>query len=152
SNGLICFNPDQINTDGDSLGDACDPDDDNDNIFDDTPDICPDTLDGTNVDTTNGCPDLDYDGYSTERGDCDETADTINLFALEICTDNADNDCNQLTDCQDSSCSNNIDCLINNIGQSVQTLEETYPTTLPPLDERIKFISAIGRFVSKVFQ
>ena len=215
----ICFNPnDQYDTDGDGIGDVCDTDDDNDGVLD-TSDQCLNTQGLVNVDTNDGCPDLDYDGYSTMRGDCNDDPsdngadiypcvseicnnniddncndiidencatvcsdeatklctnqegecagamqtclndewsvcsypDTYELTELS-CTDNLDNDCNQLTDCEDNSCSNTIDCLIDNIGQSVQTLEETYPNTLPPLDERIKFISAIGRFVSKVFQ
>ena len=33
-------NPDQANNDGDALGDVCDPDDDNDGVFDDAPDNC----------------------------------------------------------------------------------------------------------------
>ena len=33
-------NPDQANNDGDGQGDVCDPDDDNDGVFDDAPDNC----------------------------------------------------------------------------------------------------------------
>ena len=38
--GITAANADQTNTDGDSLGDACDPDDDNDGIADNA-DACP---------------------------------------------------------------------------------------------------------------
>ena len=47
-------NGDQANFDGDGLGDACDPDDDNDLVADSS-DVCPATPLGELVDPTNGC-------------------------------------------------------------------------------------------------
>jgi len=52
-------NPDQANNDGDSEGDACDPDDDNDGIPDES-DQCPfQGEDNDGAADTDGCPDTD---------------------------------------------------------------------------------------------
>jgi hypothetical protein len=52
-NCVDVYNPDQANCDGDAMGDACDPDDDNDGVMDET-----DVLDCSNMDATinlDGC-------------------------------------------------------------------------------------------------
>jgi len=48
------YNPDQADTDGDKLGDMCDPDNDNDGVLNES-DICPNTPLGELVNPINGC-------------------------------------------------------------------------------------------------
>ena len=50
----VVANNDQLNTDGDSQGDLCDSDDDNDGVLDGT-DVCPSTPAATVVAPSNGC-------------------------------------------------------------------------------------------------
>ncbi|MCP6727560.1 MAG: MopE-related protein, partial [Patescibacteria group bacterium] len=50
-----------------------------------------------------GCVDADGDGYC-EENDCDDTNSSINPGEFEICTDNIDNDCDDLIDSDDLEC------------------------------------------------
>jgi len=48
--------------------------------------------------------DLDGDGYSVNRGDCDDTDAAVNLDATEICDDQVDNDCDGSVDQDCATC------------------------------------------------
>ena len=90
-------NPDQTDTDGDELGDACDPDDDNDNVNDDV-DSCPLQV---GPESNNGCPedetDSDGDGFIDTNDNCVNVAnpsqtDTDGDGLGDACDPDDDND------------------------------------------------------------
>ena len=60
--------------------------------------VCDEDGDGCNI--VNGCT---YDGH-----DCNDENASINPGAAEICSDNWDNNCNTLTDCNDPNCAGSI--------------------------------------------
>jgi len=47
--------------------------------------------------------DMDQDGYD-DTEDCDDSDATINPGADEVCDDEVDNDCDELTDDEDDDC------------------------------------------------
>ena len=77
-------NPEQMDTDVDGIGDACDSD------------------------FTDG----DGDDYTPNQGDCNDNDTNIHPGAIEICDDDIDNDCDGNTDCYDSDCANDPVCQI----------------------------------------
>lgn len=66
----------QADSDNDKIGDVCDPDD----------------------------LDRDGDGYSTRKGDCDDSDAAVHPGAKEVCDDGDDNDCDGYLDCTDQDC------------------------------------------------
>ncbi|MDD5650137.1 MAG: putative metal-binding motif-containing protein [Candidatus Nanoarchaeia archaeon] len=61
--------------------------------------------------------DLDKDEFKTEGGfcgeiDCNDNNANINPGATEICTDNLDNDCDGLVDCNDPDCYADASCTV----------------------------------------
>ncbi len=114
-NCLDTANPGQDDTDGDSIGDACDDDVDGDGY---TADVdCDDSDTGVNPDATemqyNGkdddCnpstpdDDIDGDGYTADV-DCDDSNASVNPGATEVCNDGTDNNCNGDVDSSDTEC------------------------------------------------
>jgi hypothetical protein len=82
-NCLESYNPDQTDTDGDGMGDACDDDDDGDGILDEfesdgdtdsdgIPDQQDDDDDGDGTPTENEQPDDNHDGNPDDAADSDE--------------------------------------------------------------------------------
>ena len=98
----LVANADQLNTDGDALGNACDPDDDNDTIADAT-DNCPlarnpDQLDTDGDGLGNACdPDDDADGVLDVADNCPvspnpDQADLDGDHVGNVCDADDDND------------------------------------------------------------
>ena len=98
-------NPDQTNTDGDSMGDACDPDDDNDGQSDADETACgSDPLDDASLSPDNdsdGVPDcVDPDDDNDGQSDADETA--CGSDPLDDASLSPDNDSDGVPDCVDA--------------------------------------------------
>ena len=118
----LVANADQANTDGDSLGNACDPDDDNDTVLDDI-DNCPlaSNADQTDADGDalgDACDsDDDNDGF-TDVQENSLGSDPLNpsstpehISLPSTCTDGTDNDLDGLPDLFD--CDNDGDGIAN---------------------------------------
>ena len=87
-------NPDQVDADGDGVGDACETVD---------PPTCEDSDgDGYGIGDTTNCPNSEID--------CNDTNPDINPDATEICDDVIDNNCDGLVDCADGSCVDDPAC------------------------------------------
>lgn len=49
------------------------------------------------------CTDADHDGFSTCRGDCDDTRFQVRPVGLEVCNNGLDDNCDGARDCQDTA-------------------------------------------------
>jgi hypothetical protein len=54
------------------------------------------------LDTGDASCDIDGDGFSKTEGDCDDANAEISPAATEVCDDEIDNDCDELTDTADT--------------------------------------------------
>jgi hypothetical protein len=95
----LTFNPDQINSDGDQLGDACDPDVDNDGYCNEN--LCPDKEKVYTFDPRTGAVSPNpvtsapqtLGGNEVRGGDCDDSRSNVNPGQTEQTGDAVDNDC-----------------------------------------------------------
>jgi hypothetical protein len=95
----LTFNPDQMNSDGDQLGDACDPDIDNDGFCKES--LCPDKDKVYTFDPKTGVispSPVTYaaqtlDANEVRGGDCNDTNSNVNPGQTEQVGDAVDNDC-----------------------------------------------------------
>jgi hypothetical protein len=87
----LVYNPDQDDTDGDTIGDACDPDDDNDTVAD-ASDNCPLSANADQTDTDgdvlgDACdPDDDNDAFD------DDVEDYVGTDPFDACPDDLSDD------------------------------------------------------------
>lgn len=82
-------NPGQVDTDGDSSGDACDSDDDNDGLTDNYPDLCPRNSEFNwtsmqDLDNPSASTDWDNDGCKDDAEDSDDDNDQV-LDVNDLC-------------------------------------------------------------------
>ena len=117
SNGVCAGEPLDADSDG-FVSDACpngtDCDDGSAAVNPDADEICDDGIDNDcngDIDgddaACQGCPDADGDGFASDAcggTDCDDTNDAINPDAMEMCSDNVDNNCDGYTDLEDDEC------------------------------------------------
>jgi fibronectin type III domain protein/putative metal-binding protein len=78
--------------------------------------------------------DDDGDGYSVNEGDCDDNNKNINPGELEICDDEADNDCDGYINCDDESCSDDSMCQLFNSINFDTIMEEEINLSMEKID------------------
>jgi hypothetical protein len=99
----LTFNPDQLNSDGDQLGDACDPDVDDDGYCKES--LCPDKDKVYTFDPRTGAVSASPVSYTAQAmganevrgGDCNDTDSNVNPGQTEQTGDAVDNDCDPTT-------------------------------------------------------